>query len=68
MTTAWHVSPWGAKDWAIRKSGATRAYSLFSTRDAAIRQARAYLKAAGGELFVHGQDGQIKVVATYLKR
>ena len=47
--------------WAVRKPGASRASSVHDTQQAAIDAARNSLqREGGGELRIHGRDGQIR--------
>jgi len=56
----YHVTPRDA-GWAAEKEGATRASSVHDTQAQAIQAARGYLvNQGGGELNIHGEDGQIR--------
>ncbi len=59
-----HVLPSGAR-WSVRKSGASRATRIFSTRDEAINEARKIAKNQGTELYIHGKDGLIRERDSY---
>jgi hypothetical protein len=67
MTISWHVSPWGPKKWAIRKTGSTRPYRLLPSRDAAMQQARSAAKKSGLDLVVHLRGGHIESIKSYAK-
>lgn len=54
-----HVVPRGDQ-WAVQRAGADRASSLHSTQAAAINAGRRIAQAERGELFIHGQNGQIR--------
>ncbi|RYC17795.1 DUF2188 domain-containing protein [Ciceribacter ferrooxidans] len=56
---AQHVVPRSGK-WGVLSSGASRASSLHSTQDEAIRTAREIARSHGTELYIHGKDGRIR--------
>lgn len=61
---SYHVTPHG-DGWAAERSGAERASSVHDTQAEAIEAARGYLKSqGGGELNIHGKDGQIRAKDT----
>ena len=56
----YHVVPQGDR-WASKRGGANRASSLHDTQADAIEASRNYLtKQGGGELNIHGVNGQIR--------
>lgn len=58
-TKAQHVVPRSGK-WGVLSAGATRASSLHSTQDEAIRTAREIARSHRTELYIHGKDGRIR--------
>lgn len=62
--TSQHVVPRGKK-WAIRKTGAERVTCRFDTQQEAIKAARGIARDKGGEVFIHGRDGRIRVRDTH---
>lgn len=56
---AQHVIPSGGR-WRVRRTGAARASGVYDTQAEAINRARELAKSQGGELFIHGKDGQIR--------
>lgn len=63
---AQHVVPRG-ENWSVRSTGASRVSGTFSTQSEAIDVARERAKAQGTELYIHGQDGQIRERNSYGK-
>jgi len=60
----YHVTPHG-DGWAAEKAGASRASSVHDTQAEAVKAARGYLETqGGGELNIHGKDGQIRAKDT----
>jgi len=56
----YHVAPHGDQ-WEVKHAGATRATSLHATQKEAIAVAREHLhNSGGGELAIHGVDGEIR--------
>jgi len=54
-----HVVPYEGR-WAVRKEGSSRVTSRHDTQKEAIEAARQLLRNQGGELFIHGRNGQIR--------
>lgn len=54
-----HVVP-HADGWAVRGEGNSRATSVHDTQREAINLAREIARNQGGELLIHGRDGQIR--------
>lgn len=53
------------KGWSVERPGASRASSVHSTQDAAIKAARQNLKSVGGgELAIKGRDGAVRAQDT----
>lgn len=62
--SSYHVTP-HEDGWAAEKAGASRASSVHRTQAEAIDAARGYLgNQGGGELNIHGRDGQIRAKDT----
>jgi hypothetical protein len=61
-----HVVPSGDK-WTVRRTGASKASGVYSTRNEAITQARDSAKKLGSELYIHGKDGRIRERNSYGK-
>lgn len=59
-----HVVPSGGQ-WAVRRSGASRASNLFATEKEAVRNARERARSESGELYIHGHDGRIRERSTF---
>ena len=59
-----HVVPSGGK-WSVRRAGASRASSTYSTQAEAIEAARETAKNQRTELYIHGRDGRIRERNTY---
>lgn len=56
-----HVVPNADGGWEVRAPGADRASAHTRTQDEAVDRAREILhNAGGGELVIHGRDGQIR--------
>jgi hypothetical protein len=56
-----HIVPNPAGGWDVRKPGATRASSHHGRQSDAEAQAKQTLRnAGGGEVRIHGRDGQIR--------
>ena len=62
--TSQHVVPRGKK-WAVRKTGAERVTRRFDTQQEAIKAARGIARDNGGEVFIHGRDGRIRMRDTH---
>jgi uncharacterized protein YdaT len=54
-----HVVP-HEDGWAIKGEGNSRATSVHDTQQAAIDAAREIARNQGGELIIHGRNGQIR--------
>jgi hypothetical protein len=54
-----HVVP-HPDGWAVRGEGKSRATSVHDTQQEAINVAREIARNQGGELLIHGRDGQIR--------
>lgn len=54
--------------WAVQREGADRASSLHSTQSASISAGRRIAQSERGELFIHGQNGQIVSVRPRMDR
>jgi hypothetical protein len=54
-----HVVP-HSDGWAVRGEGNSRATSVHDTQREAINVAREIARNQGGELLIHGRDGQIR--------
>ena len=54
-----HVVP-HPDGWAVRGEGNSRATSVHDTQREAINVAREIARNQGGELLIHGRDGQIR--------
>jgi Uncharacterized protein conserved in bacteria (DUF2188) len=51
--------------WAVKRDGAERAGSVHSTQQAAIQTATSSAKRIGGEVQIHGRNGQIRERNSY---
>jgi len=51
--------------WAVKKSGTSRASSLFKTQEQAWKEARKLARRDGTEAFLKGKDGKIRARNTY---
>lgn len=56
---AQHVVPRSGK-WGVLSAGASRASSLHTTQDEAIKTARDIARSRGTDLYIHGSDGRIR--------
>lgn len=54
-----HIVPHG-RDWAVRGEGNGRVTSVHDTQREAINAGREIARRQGGELLIHGRDGQIR--------
>lgn len=54
-----HVVP-SSSGWAVKKSGASRASKIFSTKDKAIDYGIELSKSEKTELYIHKQNGMIQ--------
>lgn len=54
-----HVVPVG-NQWGVRGEGNSRLTSVFDRQSQAIDTARDISRNQGGELFIHGRNGQIR--------
>lgn len=63
-SNAQHVVPHG-KGWSIRKAGASRVTSTFSTQQEAIENAKKIAANQKTELYIHGRDGRIRERNSY---
>jgi hypothetical protein len=61
-----HVVPHPNGGWAVKKGGARRATKRFSTKHAAITYGRRISKSQGTELYVHGRDGMVRSMDSYI--
>ena len=59
-----HVVPHG-DDWAVKGAGNSKATKVVNTQAEAIQLAREIAKNQGCEMFIHGQNGQIRERNTY---
>jgi hypothetical protein len=59
-----HVVPNGSK-WRVRKAGASKASGIFTTQQAAIKEAKKIAKNQGTEVYIHGKDGRIRERNSY---
>jgi hypothetical protein len=60
-----HVVPNADGGWDVKGSNADRASSHHDAKDEAVQRAREILvNEGGGELFIHGSDGQIQTKDT----
>jgi Uncharacterized protein conserved in bacteria (DUF2188) len=59
-----HVVP-HSDGWAVRPEGALRVSRVFDTQREAIAYGRQTAINQGGELFIHGQNGQIRERNSY---
>ena len=60
-----HIVPNRGGDWNVMPAGARRPLSQHPTPRDAIRRARRVLREDGGEVLVHGRDGEIHARVTY---
>ncbi len=51
--------------WAVKRSGATKAASLHPTQDEAWKEARRLARGAGSEAFLKGTNGKIRARNSY---
>ncbi|MDO1581665.1 DUF2188 domain-containing protein [Rhizobium oryzicola] len=61
---AQHVVPRSGK-WGVLSAGASRATSLHTTQDEAIKTARDIARSHGTELYIHGRDGRIREKSSF---
>ena len=59
-----HVVPAEGGGWNVEKPHASRASAHYDTQREAIARARDIVANTGGELVVHGRDGQIRAKDT----
>jgi Uncharacterized protein conserved in bacteria (DUF2188) len=59
-----HVVP-APNGWAVRAEGAEHSAFVFSTQSEAIAKGRELAISQRSELFIHGEDGQIRERNTY---
>ena len=59
-----HVVPHG-DDWAVKGAGNSKATKVVSTQAEAIKLAREIAINQESEMFIHGQNGQIRERNTY---
>ncbi len=59
-----HVVPKG-DDWAVRGAGNEKVTKIVSTQKEAIKIARDIAINQGSEMFIHGENGQIRERNTY---
>lgn len=59
-----HVVPHG-DDWAVKGAGNSKATKVVNTQAEAIQLAREIAKNQRSEMFIHGQNGQIRERNTY---
>lgn len=60
-----HVVPRTDGDWSVKREGAKRSSVVTETQAEAIKEARKIAQKEGGELIVHGKDGQIRDKSSY---
>jgi hypothetical protein len=63
-----HVLPGPGGAWSVKATGARRPSSRHSTPGEAVRRARRTLQEDGGELLIHGRDGDVRARVTYPPR
>jgi|1186.fasta_scaffold399607_1 hypothetical protein len=63
-----HVIPGAAGEWNVAPTGARRPISRHSTPREAIVRARGALLEDGGDLVIHGRDGEVHARVTYPPR
>ena len=61
-----HIVP-HPKGWAVKPAGGQRPSSVHPTQQKAIEAGRQIAKIQGTELFIHGQNGQIRERNSYGK-
>ncbi len=61
-----HVVPKG-DDWAVRGAGNEKVTKIVSTQKEAIKIARDIAINQGSEMFIHGENGQLRERNTYGK-
>lgn len=54
-----HVTP-RLSGWAVKPEGSDRASKIYPTQKQAINAGRRQTQQAGGELFIHNRQGQIR--------
>jgi hypothetical protein len=59
MNKSQHVVPNRHGDWAVHRSGASRASRVFSSRKDALDYARKAAKREGSILYLHRNDGMV---------
>lgn len=60
-----HVVPRKDGDWSVKREGAKRSSAVTETQAEAIKEARKIAQKDGGEMSVHGKDGQIREKSSY---
>lgn len=55
-----HVVPSGGR-WSVRKAGSERASGVYDTQREAITAARGIARNQGSGLYIHGEDGRIRI-------
>jgi hypothetical protein len=55
-----HVVPTKGGDWAVRKSGSSKATRVFRDEGEAVRFAREVARKDRAELYIHRKDGTIR--------
>ena len=63
-----HVIPGPTGEWNVARTGARRPASRHSTAREAIVRARGALLEDGGDLLIHGRDGEVHARVTYPPR
>jgi hypothetical protein len=63
-----HVVPAGADEWHVIPTGARHPASRHSTPREAVARARRALAEDGGDLLIHGRDGEVHARVTYRPR
>jgi len=59
-----HVVPNNGK-WSVRRAGASKASSTYTTQKEAVAKARDIAKNQQTELYIHGRDGRIRERNSY---
>ncbi|MEO6131460.1 MAG: DUF2188 domain-containing protein [Saprospiraceae bacterium] len=60
-----HVIPSKGGEWAVKKSGATRASQTFDRKEDAVKYGRDISRKESTDLFIHKKDGTIQERNTY---
>ncbi len=62
-----HVIPAKGGEWAVKKSGSTRASQTFDRKEDAIKYAREISRKESADLFIHKKDGTVQERNSYGK-